>query len=169
MWGCWRGRRWGAGRRGAAAVWGDLGGARSSWPGEAFASPRPWLLAPQPPAAAALTSQALARGPAPSLHRRPNPSPAQPPNAQPPPCIPHQPNPIPAAQPPPRIGDIELRDVLRLPVDTRMYHLLDIFQVGRWSCLVFDWAVVQVSVLAGFPLAWLGLVLVWPGLLCCWS
>ncbi|GBF96396.1 hypothetical protein Rsub_09195 [Raphidocelis subcapitata] len=34
-------------------------------------------------------------------------------------------------QPPPRIGDIELRDVLRLPVDTRMYHLLDIFQTGQ--------------------------------------
>lgn len=32
-------------------------------------------------------------------------------------------------QPPPRIGDIELRDALRLPVGTRMYHLLDIFQV----------------------------------------
>ncbi|KAI8463504.1 MAG: hypothetical protein J3K34DRAFT_462412 [Monoraphidium minutum] len=34
-------------------------------------------------------------------------------------------------QAPPRIGDIELRDVLRLPVSTRMYHLLDIFQTGQ--------------------------------------
>ncbi|KIZ04393.1 hypothetical protein MNEG_3561, partial [Monoraphidium neglectum] len=34
-------------------------------------------------------------------------------------------------QAPPRIGDIELRDVLQLPVNTRMYHLLDLFQTGQ--------------------------------------
>jgi hypothetical protein len=41
----------------------------------------------------------------------------------------YPPTPDPPPQPPPSIGDIELRDVLRLPVNTPMYHLLDIFQV----------------------------------------
>ena len=36
-----------------------------------------------------------------------------------------------AGRPAPRVGDLELRDCLRLPVSTPMYHLLDLFQVIR--------------------------------------